>query len=104
MFICENHFLLPFTCAAVDKRLVTRLTGVDTTLMIGMRLVGYDSSTGRPVIDLVKVDEVLLDVGQMPDGLTDLLPDWIQHSGQVRLIDSSESTLENVLEELGIKA
>lgn len=101
MFISENHFLLPFTMASADSKIIKRLMGVDTELMVGMRLVGYDSGTGRPVIDLLKIDGVYLDIGSMPEGLSDLLPEPI--SGKVVFVDSSKDSLENYFKNLGLE-
>ncbi|MBD3255982.1 MAG: hypothetical protein GF383_12880, partial [Candidatus Lokiarchaeota archaeon] len=60
---------MPHIYVAKDGKLCKRLTGVDTRLMVGTRLVGFDPELGRPIIDLVKVDKVFVDLGTMPQEL-----------------------------------
>lgn len=102
MFFSENHFLLPHIHVVVDGKICKRLTGVDTRLMVATRLVGFDPQFGRPIIDLVKVDKVFVDLGTMPEGLKDLLPDWFYHSQEVNIIDSSDRPLAELLANFGV--
>lgn len=74
MWICENHFLSPFVVVKVNGEELNRVMGVDTELMVAMRLVGYEPENMRPIVDLIKVDGVEFRLDEMPEGIKDLLP------------------------------
>lgn len=73
MYICQGHFLAPHVIVVKDGLPLGRLVAVDTDLMVAERLVGFDSETGEPLTDLVKVEQVVFK-SDIPPGLKDLLP------------------------------
>jgi hypothetical protein len=74
MYIAQGHFLSPFVVVLKDGRPIDRLMSIDTDLMVGTRLVGYDSNDGLPIIDLVVVDKVAFVIKDMPEDLLDIIP------------------------------
>ncbi len=104
MFISENHFLLPHVQVVVDGKIHHRITGVDTQLMVGTRIVGYDPEHGVPIIDLVKVDRILIDLGTMPEGLFEMLPDWFFHTSNIQLINSRQEPPAEPTSDTGVES
>ena len=74
MFITTGHFLSPYTKAYDEGgNIIGRLQAVDTDLMVGMRLVGFDPETGEANLDLVKVSKIVF--SDIPEPLGDMLPE-----------------------------
>ena len=73
MYICQGHFLAPHIIVIKDNVPVARIMSVDTDLMVAERLVGFDPEDGQPLVDLIKIDQVIFK-SDMPPGLKDLLP------------------------------
>lgn len=76
MYVPEGHFLAPHIAATNEGELCQRLIAVDTDLMVGVRLTGYDHNTGDQIIDLIKVDKVFF--VNVPPGLKDLVPEGLE--------------------------
>lgn len=76
MYIQNGHFLSPYLLVLRDGKSCSRLVSVDTDLMIGVRLVGFDPETGEQLTDLVKIDKVMF--VNLPEGLRDLIPDGFE--------------------------
>lgn len=73
MYICQGHFLADHIVIMKDDRPVGRIMSVDTDLLVAERLVGFDPEDGQPLVDLIKIDQVLFK-STIPNGLKDLLP------------------------------
>lgn len=75
MFITKGHFLSPFVQVIKNGKPLKLIHSIDTEMLVAIRVVGFESETEAPILDLVKVDEVQFVSDRMPSQLQELLPE-----------------------------